>query len=159
MEKKRVSDVTNAEAYIFGQMLRVLQKYTRKNVLLNDRAYFFENWATYNLLAMQNGISDFDAEYLSRKISYLDGSEGHEFAGMLNDEQYMCFMMGYTVGYSMSVSDIVSRITNKTQVEIAEAVGVSRSTLLRWVNGQAKPSGSQLADLDNLRLSCIYECK
>ena len=37
MEKKRVSDVTNAEAYIFGQMLRVLQKYTRKNVLLNDR--------------------------------------------------------------------------------------------------------------------------
>ena len=159
MEKKRVSDVTNAEAYIFGQMLRVLQKYTRKNVLLNDRAYFFENWATYNLLAMQNGISDFDAEYLSRKISYLDGSEGHEFAGMLNDEQYMCFMMGYTVGYSMSVSDIVSRITNKTQVEIAEAVGVSRSTLLRWINGQAKPSGAQLADLDNLRLSCIYECK
>ena len=67
--------------------------------------------------------------------------------------------MGYTVGYSMSVSDIVSRITNKTQVEIAEAVGVSRSTLLRWINGQAKPSGSQLADLDNLRLSCIYECK
>ncbi len=159
MEKKRVSDVTNAEAYIFGQMLRVLQKYTRKNVLLNDRAYFFENWATYNLLAMQNGISDFDAEYLSRKISYLDGSEGHEFAGMLNDEQYMCFMMGYTVGYSMSVSDIVSRITNKTQVEIAEAVGVSRSTLLRWINGQGKPSGAQLADLDNLRLSCIYECK
>lgn len=159
MEKKRVSDVTNAEAYIFGQMLRVLQKYTRKNVLLNDRAYFFENWATYNLLAMQNGISDFDSEYLSRKISYLDGSEGHEFAGMLNDEQYMCFMMGYTVGYSMSVSDIVSRITNKTQVEIAEAVGVSRSTLLRWINGQAKPSGAQLADLDNLRLSCIYECK
>lgn len=159
MEKKRVSDVTNAEAYIFGQMLRVLQKYTRKNVLLNDRAYFFENWATYNLLAMQNGISDFDAEYLSRKISYLDGSEGHEFAGMLNDEQYMCFMMGYTVGYSMSVSDIVSRITNKTQVEIAEAVGVSRSTLLRWINGQGKPSGVQLADLDNLRLSCIYECK
>lgn len=159
MEKKRVSDVTNAEAYIFGQMLRVLQKYTRKNVLLNDRAYFFENWATYNLLAMQNGISDFDFEYLSRKISYLDGSEGHEFAGMLNDEQYMCFMMGYTVGYSMSVSDIVSRITNKTQVEIAEAVGVSRSTLLRWINGQAKPSGAQLADLDNLRLSCIYECK
>lgn len=140
-------------------MLRVLQKYTRKNVLLNDRAYFFENWATYNLLAMQNGISDFDAEYLSRKISYLDGSEGHEFAGMLNDEQYMCFMMGYTVGYSMSVSDIVSRITNKTQVEIAEAVGVSRSTLLRWINGQGKPSGAQLADLDNLRLSCIYECK
>ena len=159
MEKKRFSDVTNAEAYIFGQMLRVLQKYTRKNVLLNDRAYFFENWATYNLLAMQNGISDFDSEYLSRKISYLDGSEGHEFAGMLNDEQYMCFMMGYTVGYSMSVSDIVSRITNKTQVEIAEAVGVSRSTLLRWINGQAKPSGAQLADLDNLRLSCIYECK
>lgn len=159
MEKKRVSDVTNAEAYIFGQMLRVLQKYTRKNVLLNDRAYFFENWATYNLLAMQNGISDFDAEYLSRKISYLDGSEGHEFVGMLNDEQYMCFMMGYTVGYSMSVSDIVSRITNKTQVEIAEAVGVSRSTLLRWINGQGKPSGAQLADLDNLRLSCIYECK
>ena len=159
MEKKRVSDVTNAEAYIFGQMLRVLQKYTRKNVLLNDRAYFFENWATYNLLAMQNGISDFDAEYLSRKISYLDGSEGHEFAGMLNDEQYMCFMMGYTVGYSMSVSDIVSRITYKTQVEIAEAVGVSRSTLLRWINGQGKPSGAQLADLDNLRLSCIYECK
>lgn len=159
MEKKRVSDVTNAEAYIFGQMLRVLQKYTRKNVLLNDRAYFFENWATYNLLAMQNGISDFDAEYLSCKISYLDGSEGHEFAGMLNDEQYMCFMMGYTVGYSMSVSDIVSRITNKTQVEIAEAVGVSRSTLLRWINGQGKPSGAQLADLDNLRLSCIYECK
>lgn len=140
-------------------MLRVLQKYTRKNVLLNDRAYFFENWATYNLLAMQSGISDFDAEYLSRKISYLDGSEGHEFAGMLNDEQYMCFMMGYTVGYSMSVSDIVSRITNKTQVEIAEAVGVSRSTLLRWINGQGKPSGAQLADLDNLRLSCIYECK
>lgn len=159
MEKKRVSDVTKAEAYIFGQMLRVLQKYTRKNVLLNDRAYFFENWATYNLLAMQNGISDFDAEYLSRKICYLDGSEGHDFAGMLNDEQYMCFMMGYTVGYSMSVSDIVSRITNKTQVEIAEAVGVSRSTLLRWINGQAKPSGAQLADLDNLRLSCIYECK
>lgn len=159
MEKKRVSDVTNAEAYIFGQMLRVLQKYTRKNVLLNDRAYFFENWATYNLLAMQNGISDFDAEYLSCKISYLDGSEGHEFAGMLNDEQYMCFMMGYTVGYSMSVSDIVSRITNKTQFEIAEAVGVSRSTLLRWINGQGKPSGAQLADLDNLRLSCIYECK
>lgn len=159
MEKKRFSDVTNAEAYIFGQMLRVLQKYTRKNVLLNDRAYFFENWATYNLLAMQNGISDFDSDYLSRKISYLDGSEGHEFAGMLNDEQYMCFMMGYTVGYSMSVSDIVSRITNKTQVEIAEAVGVSRSTLLRWINGQAKPSGAQLADLDNLRLSCIYECK
>lgn len=108
---------------------------------------------------MQNGISDFDAEYLSCKISYLDGSEGHEFAGMLNDEQYMCFMMGYTVGYSMSVSDIVSRITNKTQVEIAEAVGVSRSTLLRWINGQGKPSGAQLADLDNLRLSCIYECK
>lgn len=159
MEKKRVSDVTKAESYIFGQMLRVLQKYTRKNVLLNDRAYFFENWATYNLLAMQNGISDFDAEYLSRKISYLDGSEGHEFAGMLNDEQYMCFMMGYTVGYSMSVSDIVSRITNKTQIEIAESVGVSRSTLLRWINGQAKPSGAQLADLDNLRLSCIYECK
>lgn len=159
MEKKRFSDVTNAEAYIFGQMLRVLQKYTRKNVLLNDRAYFFENWATYNLLAIQNGISDFDSDYLSRKISYLDGSEGHEFAGMLNDEQYMCFMMGYTVGYSMSVSDIVSRITNKTQVEIAEAVGVSRSTLLRWINGQAKPSGAQLADLDNLRLSCIYECK
>lgn len=159
MEKKRVSDVTNAEAYIFGQMLRVLQKYTRKNVLLNDRAYFFENWATYNLLAMQNGISDFDYEFISSKCCYLDCSPGHEFAGMLNDEQYMCFMMGYTVGYSMSVSDIVSRITNKTQVEIAEAVGVSRSTLLRWINGQAKPSGSQLADLDNLRLSCIYECK
>lgn len=159
MEKKRVSDVTKAEAYIFGQMLRILQKYTRKNVLLNDRAYFFENWSTYNLLAMQNGLSDFDSEYLTRKICYLDGSEGHEFAGMLNDEQYMCFMMGYTVGYSMSVSDIVSRITNKTQVEIAEAVGVSRSTLLRWINGQGKPSGAQLADLDNLRLSCIYECK
>ena len=41
----------------------------------------------------------------------------------------------------------VSRITNKTQVEIAEAVGVSRSTLLRWINGQGKPSGAQLADL------------
>ena len=70
MKKKRISDATKAEAYIFGQMLRILQKYTRKNVLLNDRAYFFENWATYNLLAMQNGISDFDAEFISCKCCY-----------------------------------------------------------------------------------------
>ncbi|MBO5449825.1 MAG: helix-turn-helix transcriptional regulator [Ruminococcus sp.] len=145
------------QVYNLGQIYARLCKAANMNSLNNPQSYEracrqpMREITIIYIQKLRGRLSKEDNEYVGIRFNDIDADNDLLFGGALPIELQGVFQLGYHHSQEeKTVKELIVR-TGYNQIEIAEKLGVTPTTVSRWASGSVKISQENIYKIERLR--------